>query len=249
MRGRRALLSLASLALTGCILLVHGADGGETCRFAGETTECGVCVADRCRSEVDGACAESAARPALVLLDGCATTHDGRCDELRALGGSPAAAALGACVRSKCSGACATSSGESVTSCREPPLGAEGGCTCESNGSANAFVCGRSTYPNTLCCASANWPAPGLACSCRPLGCTATNGGCTCTLVDFVKPDSPVCRGATCCAYEDNCVCRDRPCYPGEKQVEACGIDVVECPTGTKPVSGCSARAIRTLGR
>lgn len=237
----RAASTLALIALSGCILLVHGADGGEHCRFAGEASECGTCVAERCRAEVDGACSDSPSRRALALLDGCATTHDGRCDELRGLGGGDAAGVLGACVRTRCAGACATTTGKSTTSCREPPLGAEGGCTCEANGPTNAFVCAKATYPSTLCCASANWPAPGLACSCRPLGCTSTNDGCTCTLVDFVKPDSAVCRGATCCAYGDSCVCRDRPCYPGEAQVEACSVDTVSCPAGTKPVASCSA--------
>ena len=239
----RALVLLLSFVVVGCMLVVSPDTYGDRCRFAGDdTSQCGLCVASRCRAEVDACCRDGACDATMRALDGCSDKHDGNCATLASSNTD-----LGRCVAAKCAAVCVTLTGTSATTCREPHLGEGSVCTCDGASTAgNDFICSQAAYPDTICCAPPGWPAPGLACSCTPLSCTPTADGCFCALADFTPPKSRECSGgptSTCCADHDKCTCRARAsCYAGEHPVPSCEIRNVGCKENQQRVDSCSAR-------
>lgn len=227
-----------SLLVVGCVLVVSPETYGDRCRFAGdETSQCGRCIAERCRAEVDACCRDSACDGMMRTLDACSDAHGPDC---AALGASDTD--LGRCVARACAAVCVALTGASLTSCREPRLGEGSACTCEGASTAgNDFICSEAAYPDTICCAPPGWPSPGLACSCMPLSCTPSPDGCFCLLADFT-PKSRACEGVTCCADQDTCTCRGRACYPSEHPVPTCDIEAAGCKKGQQRVDSCSAR-------
>src|SRR5690349_9770587 len=99
-----------ALASGGCVLLVSPEHYGEHCRFAGETTQCGQCLLERCRAEIDAACLE---HDALDALDRCADKHE--CESLKQRAASNQAAR---CATEACGAVCRSLAGTSRTACR-----------------------------------------------------------------------------------------------------------------------------------
>src|SRR4051794_37040503 len=93
-----------------CVLVVDPAEYGAACRFAGETSQCGTCVATACRPLIDTCCGEAACQSTLRALDGCASKHDDTCTQL-----SQQDSELGRCIASSCAAVCAPLPGASVT--------------------------------------------------------------------------------------------------------------------------------------
>jgi hypothetical protein len=228
--GLASLSVLSVLSVVGCILAVSPETYGDRCRFAGEGTQCGSCVRTACQAEVNAECDGDALR----AVESCAARHDASC-------GTIPDGPLAACVKTRCAGVCTVLAGTSETHCEEPPLGAGSACTCTQGGVANDAVCDSAAYPQTICCAPKGWPAPGLACSCRPVSCNATTDGCFCSLVTNT-PVQSACSGFACCAERDACTCRAKGCYPFETQVPTCDVTVLGCADGQVRVASCSVR-------
>ena len=227
MRALRVVLAAGVALLSSrCILVVSDdvPESGEHCRFSGEDGQCGRCIQQQCRPAVDACCAELACDATLAAVESCATIADAGCDALETDGSE-----LGACVSNRCGAVCERRIAPSTTFCREPPLGEDAACECDQSNPANDFICSEAAYPETVCCAPPGWPAAGLECSCRPLGCNPSEGGCLCALVDYV-PDGSVCQAPPCCVDGDVCTCRQSGCFDWETPVSACTIDVVGCP-------------------
>lgn len=239
------LLLVGPLLCTHCILAVSDLpDPGPHCTFAGTSSQCGACIKAHCQDAVDACCGAMSCAPVLSKLESCTTRHDASCN---IFGSRPPTSpsqgvALAQCVHSACSAACATLGGVSQTACHEQLLGEGTTCSCQVDpANANDFICSEGTYPRTLCCAPAGWPAPGLECACRPLGCDPTSDGCYCDLVDY-GPTERKCAGQTCCADQDSCTCRAGSCFSFETQVPACDIQAVTCAQGQHRVASCSVR-------
>lgn len=232
---RAVCLALLSM-LVGCILVVSPEEYGTTCRFAGEDTQCGACVATKCRDDLQECCRDELCDSALRDLDECAVNGSRACTVLHG-----SSRRIGQCVRDQCSDVCVERTGSSTTSCREPRLGEGSACTCEANGDTNDFICNARAFPSTVCCAPKGWPAAGLACTCRPLNCTPTNDGCFCSLGDFT-PKQRDCSAVKCCVDQDKCTCRADGCFAFEREVESCNAAEVGCANGQDRVESCSAR-------
>jgi len=244
------LASSAAVLLAGCVLVVTPEAHGEHCRFAAEDTACGRCLRARCEPAIDACCTDDGCSGALALVDACSRGEAGACESL---GGRSSAAVtserdVGACAATRCAAVCRTFTGASQTACREPSFGRGATCACNvATGAApaNDFDCSSTSYPGTVCCAPSSWPAPGLECSCRPLGCSSTPEGCFCHLVD-TPPESQSCEAANCCASFDQCACRDRCFLPQERVVARCAAPppgtTEGCAEGQKRVDSCSIR-------
>lgn len=218
---------------SGCVLFVSPSGQGPHCLFAGENTQCGACLVERCRVPIDDACADA---ETLTALERCADGRD--CGALTARETvSPAAA----CALTNCRGVCRTLSGTSRTACDEAPLARGAACSCKLAAPGNDFLCDRAAYPASRCCAPRGWPAEGLTCQCNTFNCFSTSDGCACSLVSSLTGDS-VCRAAFCCVEGNTCRCRSRPCYDFEKPVPGCSIDAVGCDEGQISVESCSVR-------
>lgn len=238
----RALAALFPTVLVGCIFVVSPEEYGTTCRFQGEDTQCGACIATSCRAELNACCRDEACEQPLRDLDDCATRSSYACNTLRGVTIPAVAGPLAQCVDRACGAVCFERKGTSTTSCREPRLGEGSACECAANGEVNDFVCTPQAFPNAICCAPKGWPAPGLECSCRPLDCNPSPDGCFCRLVDFT-PKQRECEGATkCCVYEDTCTCRPRGCSSFEREVDSCAVDALDCAAGQERVESCSLR-------
>jgi hypothetical protein len=230
---------LLLLLLAGCVVFVTPETYGSECRFTGETSQCGACVAAQCRAEIDQCCGDERCEETMRSLDGCAERRDGACVELASSDTN-----LGRCVARACGAVCQPLTGVSRTTCREPRLGEGAVCTCESSlQTSNDHVCSTAAYPETLCCAPKGWPAAGLACSCRALECTPTADGCFCRLVDFA-PKSRACSAAHCCKDPDGnaCTCGAEPCKGFQTEVPSCEIAEMACAEGQERRDACSAR-------
>jgi len=230
--GRAAALLLAATSV-GCILFVSPPEGGDHCRFRGQSTACGVCLQSLCRTQIDGACFDEAV---LAPLEQCAAAGDGACDRIPASN-------VATCLHERCGAHCYAKVGASVTRCTESFLSPGLACACRVGGTTNDLACSVAAYPRTRCCAPAAWPGPALECTCKAFGCMPTSDGCSCTLSDNIDADTAQkCRGVHCCAVGERCQCRTRACSPGEREVAACARAETTCPTGTSEVSGCAIR-------
>jgi hypothetical protein len=247
---QRSLLLAFACAASGCILFVSPSGGGSECKFSGASTDCGLCIAASCQTQVNGCCGDPSCSGAVMpLVDGCASKQDASCGKLKSATGGEAAESLGACVSRSCKGVCAPFSGTSETTCEEGTLGEGHVCTCKdlgTPGSTNTFVCSPEVYPGTLCCAPPDWPQPGQECDCFVSGCPSDGVGCLCNLVDYVESDvSPTCSGAVCCAGAEpdepyGCGCSPSPCTRGLTEVPTCGIAELQCASGQVQVAACS---------
>jgi hypothetical protein len=246
-RARLHVLGLAILALPGCILLVDAEHYGSHCRFAGSDSECGACIAEQCPSEIDACCTDVACAGTLTAVEGCTTRRDQSCDDAKAaarLSSSPASS-LGKCVAERCAGECERASPTPVTTCGGLSTSNGTACTCKVSSSVNSFVCNTTTFPETICCAPAGWPAPGLECTCLPVRCSTSTDGCSCGRVDFgVADHSKVCEGAAsgvhCCAAEDFCHCGAKRCESSEHEVPSCSIAAIGCVRGQERQTTCT---------
>jgi hypothetical protein len=234
---RRLATAAAVLGAGGCVLFVSPTTYPTTCAFAGETSQCGACLAASCQTEIDACCGDDGcAGSVLASLESCTTAHT--CDALLGASGP-----LPACVKTKCAAVCVTLTGTSQTSCLEPPLAAGFGCTCTFGApdGPNDFACSSAIYASARCCAPAGWPAPGLACTCAPLACNATTDGCFCSLAE-TTPTETSCSASTCCVENDTCTCRAKGCFSFETPVPSCDVTAVGCRPGQVRVDSCSLR-------
>jgi hypothetical protein len=236
MRGALGGAVLALLA-SHCILVVPDdlPESGEHCLFEGSESQCGACVAASCQLELDACCSDVACDATFAELEGCATAHDARCEQLRS-----GVSALSTCVQDHCGGVCIALTGVSTTRCEEPAFAEGAACRCSVTDTPNDEVCSRAAYAGTICCAPTGWPAVGLGCSCKPLGCNASPDGCFCSLVDYA-PEQRECTSLACCVDDGVCACRP-DCYAFETEVPACTADVTGCADGQIQVESCSLR-------
>ena len=231
------------------MLVVSPKRYGDHCVFVGATTsQCGECLAQRCRAEIDTACTDDVA---LAAVESCAAKHDCAAMTTPAVAGT----AVAACLATSCGAVCRTLTGTSQTACTEPSLSNGTACKCSTGGaSTNDFVCDPQSYPDTICCAPKGWPAEGLACTCAPLACTDTTDGCACTLTT-IAPSSPTCgggdAGGACCVDQEKCACRAMGCYALEQRVARCRVEPigsagpsVGCANGQVRVTSCSLRSL-----
>jgi hypothetical protein len=230
--------AFGSLALVGCILAVSPERYGDTCRFEGEDTQCGACVVDRCRTEMNDCCSDEACDATVRTVESCASRHDQSCAEIANGAGR---FALARCVTEKCGGVCVAFAGSSLTSCKEPLLDESAACSCRYSGGGNDFACNPAAYRDTICCAPNGWPGVGLECSCRPIECNASAGGCFCLTVEGT-PTQRECTGPICCAQNDSCSCGSKPCFQFQTQVATCNLAAVGCRENQIRVDSCSLR-------
>lgn len=229
----RIVVLVVAAAPLGCVLLVSTPEPGAHCSFRGQSTECGACLAARCRAAIDSACKNE---KLLSLMEECASTGDDSCGRL-----PPSDVAT--CMQSSCRAVCYTRVGASVTHCTDSFLGPGLACSCNVDDPPNDLACSSTTYPRTLCCAPTGWPGPALECTCNAFACFPASGGCNCVLTDNLASDSAQeCRGAHCCALDDHCECGLRACVGGEREVAACVQSEVTCPPGTTEVKSCAIR-------
>lgn len=250
------------LALTAsqpsCMLLISAETYPGPCRFDGADTQCGACVRAQCQEAMNGCCGDDACLPLVKSVETCALTHDASCDDLRGARHPPNGkipSPLAVCAVDQCGAVCDRLAGASQTRCKEPALGEGSTCTCEAapafTGSstgktakgepANDFVCGATTFPETICCAPRNWPSVGQECTCSALSCTPSPGGCFCSSRSFT-PEQRQCSGLHCCVESDNCECNARECFEFETPVARCEVAAVGCKKDQVRVDSCSAR-------
>jgi hypothetical protein len=75
---------VAVFAGVSCVLVVPSRQVGDHCELLGTTTECGVCLAARCQSEIDACCGDAACEAAdLRKIEQCAATGGPACTVLR----------------------------------------------------------------------------------------------------------------------------------------------------------------------
>lgn len=242
MRARVSHL-LAGLSLAGCVLFVPAAEIRDHCRVSGGESACGRCAIARCQAQIDTCCGQPACGEALAHLEACASRRDVACDELTGGASSQDKTVLGlaGCVATRCAGDCAAVSGPSRTHCAEPYLADGVACSCTLSDTPNQFVCAESNFPRTICCSPQGWPAQGLECSCLPIGCNPTADGCLCTRVDYSLAGlATECEGPHCCAADDSCACRARPCESWQREVKSCALGELRCPSGQLSVQTCS---------
>jgi hypothetical protein len=237
---RTVITAAGSLALVSCILIVSPERFGDTCRFSGEETQCGACLVDHCRAELDECCRDDQCDPTLRAVEACATRHDASCS---AIARDAARFPIARCAAQRCGGVCVALQGTPLTRCEEPTLAEGAACVClyDESGGGNDFVCGTAAYAQTLCCAPKGWPAAGLECACLPIDCSPTREGCSCNRIKNA-PEQSACAGAICCAETDSCTCGSRPCFAFETPVATCTLAAIACPKDQIRLESCSQR-------
>ncbi|MBK6692441.1 MAG: hypothetical protein IPG50_09590 [Myxococcales bacterium] len=252
MRLWPAATSLLVLApsLAACFLVVSPPEFGAQCSPTPATDECIACLAARCQPQLDRCCGERDCGGAILDIEACARSHDARsCGALRTRSVSSDAdeAKLASCATTQCGGFCIERVGESLSDCRESRYGATT-CSCSVGGATTELICTERTYPGTVCCSSPGWPGPSLSCQCRPLACAPTAEGCSCFLNEYATAGQAAScgggAGLTCCAVDDACSCRPRPCAPNEREVERCSIADVDCAPPLLRVASCAVRKL-----
>ena len=234
---------MIALLTTSCVLVVSPKRYGDHCVFVGATTsQCGACLAQRCRAEIDTACTDEVT---LAAVESCADKLDCTALATPAVARTPVAT----CLATRCGAVCRSLTGASLTSCTEPSLSEGHACKCTGGAATNDFVCDPNAYPDTICCAPATgWPAEGVACTCAPLACTDTKDGCACRLTT-IAPSNPTCgggggadAGGACCVDQETCSCRATDCYDFETRVAHCGVDTIGA---AQPSRGCANGQVR----
>jgi hypothetical protein len=125
-------------------------------------------------------------------------------------------------------------------------------CTCGAPDPGNPAAgndteCDTTAVPGSVCCADANWPAAGSACTCLTASCTQEpGGGCDCSL----GSDGQTCNmGVVCCVApspQQECLCTFgvNTCWQGYRQVQQCDAPAIGCGANNQVVS-CSVPASR----
>jgi hypothetical protein len=240
----RIALLLAASCVASCVLLVSPEEYGQRCRFEGEETACGQCIATQCQAKIDDCCRADSCAPGLDLIEECAKGDRHLCElvesDLQAR--DPARIALASCVHGACGALCRSGPSVSTTRCEQSSLGRGKTCSCKVESPANDADCSEITNPETVCCAPQSWPAAGQKCTCNTISCNASADGCFCLLFD-VPSGSAVCDGAICCLSGDSCRCGSKACSGSAVQVASCSLDTIGCPPNQKRVVSCAASA------
>jgi hypothetical protein len=239
------MVAAVTVSLAGCILLVSPKDYGSTCHFLGMNTSCGSCIQSQCQDDVNRCCKDTSCSSKLAAVDECASGDGGACAEIAVMTASlnRNGSALAVCIERSCPNSCVSHSSTSKTNCYVPEFCSGSACQCSySPGTSNDVVCSSSAFPETLCCAPEDWPAPGLHCSCEQLACCSTMEGCDC-LLSQGPSTTHTCTASICCAYQNGCSCGNQPCLSQETQVTSCSLSVIGCPAGNKKVTSCSIGA------
>lgn len=243
--ARRVALVAAVASLAGCILLVSPRDYGEHCKFGGEATACGQCIAQSCQAVVDTCCRNDSCTPGLNLVEHCASGEQTPCELLQSdlQATDPHRVELARCVSTQCAATC---KGEApttnITKCSSSSFGLGNTCSCSVTADPNGVACSEAAFPLTRCCAPQTWPAAGQKCTCEILACTSTTDGCACLLYDG-PAESSMCTDAICCLDHDSCRCGSKPCGSSSTQVPSCNLAAMECPPAQKHVASCTATA------
>jgi len=246
----RALWPLGALAAVvssaSCIAIVSPDGPGPRCRFAGEDTACGACVASKCQPAVDACCGDGECTDrGLSFVERCTQGDHRACLMLASDVGatSPVRRELARCADTECGTTCRDSTARSITACEAPTYGQGKACECTISSTANDRPCSEATYAGTICCAAAGWPAPGTECGCAPISCQdVATGRCLC-----VRSSGPSfaarCDGLHCCADQETCACGSEPCNTRfTTEVASCAIEELSCPSGHTRVTSCSQR-------
>lgn len=247
----------------GCVLLVDApTDLATTCPFDGKDATCGACLAKACQSYVNQCCTDGTCRSAMSAVDACASKAGASCRAVAfPTDGSPASAALAACLVGECDAPCGNVSaagpaGEqppSTTSCTVTSDSRSCRCSVPSGTEAsNTTRCSPAVVANTICCADLDWPVRGTDCTCQIVACATTNAGSGCECNAYGSGPLTSCStGGDCCqSAGGSCSCGDRTnlCkiapqagIEGYKSVGACGPSTVGCGS-RKRVGRCSAQ-------
>lgn len=232
-------VAVCCVSLVGCILAVDPERFGTTCHFEGEATQCGACIVAHCQQPLNDCCRDASCEAVVDAIDGCAANADQGCATVRA---DAPRFDVAKCIVDACDEVCSTREGTSQTACKEPLLAPGAACSCQVAGgaAANDVVCNQRAFPDTICCAPEDWPAAGLECTCKPVGCSSTTDGCICITANSV-PERRTCDSTKCCVFEDQCIC-GRSCFVQETPVESCSVATLGCAAGQKRVDRCSMR-------
>lgn len=237
----------AVLVATSCIAFVNPDDFGPSCAFANRGAACGSCLASQCQSAIDACCGSDACLPAMADVDLCAGGDRDACGRVLARTTTTAtddvSVRLSQCISKSCVNVCPYAVA-TVTRCSQPVLGSGKTCNCDVSAQPNAVVCGRETFPDTVCCAPEGWPKEGQRCSCLKWACNPTEVGCGCLLTETSsKTDTSECTGVNCCSDGFQCQCSSLPCRDDQKKVPACSLSFAECKAGTRAIDRCTVDA------
>lgn len=237
---RTVLASASALLLVSCILVVSPERFGDQCRIAGEETQCGACVVERCQAAANDCCLTDSCSATLRAVETCGNQHDGSC----AFATDAASNSLAKCVAESCGGVCVPLAGTPSTACREPPIAQGGSCSCTyaGPGAGNDFVCDPKAYAQTICCAPKGWPGAGQECVCKSIDCAPRIDGCSCITIEHASANNE-CTGAICCSDHDSCRCSSEACFSFQTQVPSCTLAVLACDKDQIRVDSCSLRA------
>jgi hypothetical protein len=242
--ARSLALSLTAAGVASCVLLVAPDDYGPHCRFAGQDSVCGQCIAQKCGAQIDDCCRTDACAPGLALIERCASGDRQLCgiveSDLQA--SDPHRVELARCVSTQCKVTCTTGVPASITKCAPSSFGLGKTCSCAVTADPNVVACSESAFAETRCCAPASWPAAGQKCACQVLACTPTADGCACTLYDG-PAELSTCNGPICCLDADTCRCGSKPCGSLSTPVDSCTLATIGCPPSQKHVTTCTATA------
>jgi hypothetical protein len=235
---------------SGCILIANDDPSklGSTCEFEGGTTECGVCVATQCQTQLDSCCSKSTCASQLGYLDDCAGNADidNGCQLLAAT-----APDLATCLDSMCGTACGVGDGGTL-----PETGGGDGtvnhtycytsgdeCSCSEGIPPNGTTCDSTTVKQpALCCASQGWPtATDSSCSCQPFSCTIiTSTYVECSL-SSASTGTTTASSGTCCTDGTTCSCDSEisMCNSGNP-VAVCDVTTIGCGASQTGLPSCS---------
>jgi len=241
-----AVAALVAVGAPGCVLVLPMASvGGAHCGFAGKSTSCGACVAEKCTAAVDACCFDDACGDIIKDLETCSTQQGPSCDRLGSASDSDGVHRdLSTCVAKECRAACMGSAPSNLTECKPAYVTSVNACSCQITAAPNGNGCTSVAHPTLRCCAPTGWPGPALRCDCRAIICLPIAGGCQCQLTD--KDDQgrdTECRGGKhCCADAStaSCACGDQACLPQDTEVPSCTIEQLGCGRGEQQVESCS---------
>jgi hypothetical protein len=225
--------SLALVGMAGCILFVSSPNAGDYCHFRGEDTPCGACLLASCQSEVNAACKDESV---LSMMEQCAAAGDEACGKIPN-------SDVATCLKAHCPALCYARVGTSQTDCTDSFVSPGLACSCQVDNSPNDLLCAEAVYVRARGCAPSGWPGPALQCVCKAVACFPLSDGCNCVLTDNLDTSTAEeCRGQHCCAIQDRCQCRTRPCEGGEREVAECNKAEVACPQGNVEFPSCAIR-------
>lgn len=119
-------------------------------------------------------------------------------------------------------------------------------CICSADSSGNGAPCSAGSLgvdaSAVLCCADPNYPSLG-SCTCQWIGCTASNGDCTCGPGNGHPGGSCASSSWTCCIQSSapGCLCASIACQDGYSPLgSACQISDLTCPGAQHAVTSCN---------